>query len=55
MLRGKLELVVDSIEAQGQFKFSKNVDENEYFGFKTDTADKRSDYARGAALKTDVI
>lgn len=53
VLRGKLELVVDHIE--GGFKFSKNVDENEYFGFRLDSNDKRMDYARGAAPKTEII
>lgn len=32
LLTGKIQLVVDNTE--GEFKFSKNIDENEYFGFK---------------------
>lgn len=53
MLRGKLEVVVDHVD--GEFKFSKNVDENEFFGFKLDSSDKRLDYARGAAAATEIM
>ena len=48
-----MEVVVDHIE--GGFKFSKNVDENEFFGLRLDSGDKRMDYAKGAAVKTEII
>jgi hypothetical protein len=53
VLRGKLELVVDA--AEGGFKFSKNIDENEFFGFRLDSGENRMDYSRGAAVKTEII
>jgi CRP-like cAMP-binding protein len=36
VLRGKIELVADNSEG-GEFKFSKNIDENEIFGLRTDS------------------
>lgn len=45
--------MVDSQE--GDFKFSKNVDEGEFFGLRTESSDRRLDYARSAAVKTEII
>lgn len=48
ILRGKIELLVPTnLEGQG-LKFSKNVDEGEFFTY-------RSDFAKSAALQTEVI
>lgn len=52
VLRGKLELLVKSDD---EFKHSKNADECEFFGLRTFTTDKRSDFARGAAEKNEII
>ena len=52
VLRGKLELLVKSDD---EFKLSKNVDDCEFFGLRTYTTDKRSDYARGGADKNEII
>lgn len=54
LLKGKLELVVDS-GVQGEFKFSKSVDEYEFFGQRTSSSDMRNDYARAVAEKCWVI
>jgi CRP-like cAMP-binding protein len=52
VLRGKLELLVKNDDV---FKHSKNADECEFFGLRTSTSEKRSDYARGAAEKNEII
>jgi CRP-like cAMP-binding protein len=52
VLRGKLELLVKS---DTEFKHSKNVDDCEFFGLRTSTTDLRSDYARGAAEKNEIL
>ncbi len=51
---GKLELLVDSA-ADDELKFSKAVDENEFFGLKESSKDARHDYARGVADLTKVL
>lgn len=51
MFEGQIELVVKSKGTEDEFKFSKQVDESEFFGHKSDPKDKRSDFAR---VKTDV-
>jgi signal-transduction protein with cAMP-binding, CBS, and nucleotidyltransferase domain len=43
MLKGKIEIVVES---GGEFKFSKNADEFEFFGMKQFTSELRNDFAR---------
>lgn len=71
VLKGKLEILVDNTQAmsisasetaasmssssQDQFKFSKNADESEFFGLKSETKDLRLDYARAASDKVEVI
>lgn len=52
VLRGKIELLVKSDD---NFKHSKNADDCEFFGLRTDTSEKRSDYARAAAEVNEVI
>ena len=47
VLKGRLEIVVDSQHNPGDFKLSKNIDEYDFFGLKHATDDpKRHDYAR---------
>jgi hypothetical protein len=46
MFEGQIELVVKSKGTEDEFKFSKQIDENDFFGRKSDPKDKRSDYAR---------
>jgi CRP-like cAMP-binding protein len=59
VLRGKLEIVVDNTHmAEGgedHFKFSKNCDESDFFGLKTSANDIRSDYARVASEKAEIL
>ena len=38
-----------------QYKFSKNADEAEFFGMRTNTTDVRHDYARVASQKVEII
>jgi signal-transduction protein with cAMP-binding, CBS, and nucleotidyltransferase domain len=45
MLKGKIEIMVDG-GAPGEFKFSKNADEFDFFGMKQFTSEQRNDYAR---------
>jgi CRP-like cAMP-binding protein len=45
LLKGKIEILSESHQSD-DFKFSKNVDEFEFFGLKSSTADPRHDYAK---------
>ena len=53
VLKGKLELLVQ--EGGDQFKFSKNVDEFEFFGIKTFSSDNRHDFAKVVTEKCWII
>jgi len=62
MLRGKLELLVDSSHGTvGQqqnpleFKLSKVVDENEFFGFKQFCDEQRNEYARAVTDNVEIL
>jgi len=48
VLKGKLEIVVESSDGTGEYKLSKNADEFEFFGLKQSATDSRHDYARVA-------
>jgi hypothetical protein len=49
MLKGKIEIVVESSDGSGEFKHSKNADEYEFFGLKQSPNDLRHDHARVAS------
>ena len=60
LLKGKIELIVEDPNNPGQFKFSKNVDEFDFFGLKSSESiagglDIRNDYARVVTDKCFVI
>ena len=50
-----MELIVEDQASPGEFKFSKNVDEFDFFGIKQNTADVRQDFARVVTEKCYVI
>ena len=54
MLKGKIELVSESSQQQ-ELKFSKNVDEFEFFGMRQSATDTRGDHARAASESCWVI
>ena len=54
MLKGKIELVSESSQQQ-ELKFSKNVDEFEFFGMRQAATDTRGDHARAASESCWVI
>ena len=53
-MSGKLDLLVKPPN-EDEFKFSKKIDENVFFGMKTDTKHNRGDYARVATATLDII
>lgn len=55
LLKGKIELIVEDPQNEGEFKFSKNVDEFDFFGIKSNSANLRQDYARVVTEKCFVI
>lgn len=55
LLKGKIELMVESHNIEEGFKFSKNVDEFEFFGIKSITSDPRHDYAQVVTEKCWVL
>ena len=55
LLKGKIEILSDSHQGGDEFKFSKNVDEFEFFGMRSSTADPRNDYAKVVTEKCWVI
>ena len=54
LLKGKIE-ILSQTQASDEFKFSKNVDEFEFFGQRTSTADPRNDYAKVVTEKSWVL
>ena len=55
LLKGKMELIVEDQVNPGEYKFSKNVDEFDFFGLKQNSADHRQDFARVVTDKCFVI
>lgn len=54
LLKGKIEILSES-HTSDEFKFSKNVDEFEFFGIKSSVHDPRNDYAKVVTEKCWVI
>jgi len=54
LLKGKIEILSESHQSD-EFKFSKNVDEFEFFGLKSLTSDPRHDYAKVVTEKCWVL
>lgn len=54
LLKGKIE-ILSQTQASDEFKFSKNVDEFEFFGSKSSLSDPRHDFAKVVTEKCVVV
>lgn len=54
LLKGKIEILSESQKGD-EFKFSKNVDEFEFFGSKSSLSDPRHDFAKVVTEKCVVV
>jgi len=54
MFHGKIELIVKS-KGSDEFKFSKQIDEHDFFGHKLSTKENRADHARVVSEDAKVI